>query len=217
MGDYTDGGDNPPGLFTGGEEEELVKGNTGSSGRVHLYRLCHESACIESSFPVQKLQKKFEMWAGHNNAKGMAFAQSDREDMTEILYPDMSSFYPEDEAWVLRNLTTKEYVRADAVALRPEYIRGPDIKYLGFGEVVAMRISWTSDGDLGLLMDGEEDVNRGSWAGHRFDITVLDEKEMVEDGWRDVSDETARRINELWMAEFDSHDWREEIQCMNAS
>ena len=58
----------------------------------------------------------------------------------DTVNPRFSQFYPEDVPWILRNLTTQEYVRSDAIALKPEHIHGPNIKFLGFGEVVLSRI-----------------------------------------------------------------------------
>jgi hypothetical protein len=49
-------------------------------------------------------------------------------------------FFPTNEPWILRNLTNKQFVRAEAIALKPEFIHGPDIDILGFGEVVLSRV-----------------------------------------------------------------------------
>jgi hypothetical protein len=48
------------------------------------------------------------------------------------LNPELSLFYPEDQPWILRNLTTHEYVRSQAIALKPEYIHGPNTDFIGF-------------------------------------------------------------------------------------
>ncbi|KAM5456777.1 hypothetical protein MaudCBS49596_001018 [Microsporum audouinii] len=53
-----------------------------------------------------------------------------------------SIFYPTNQEWVLRNLTTNEFVRPTAVALDKSYIRGPFIDVLGFGEVILSRTYW---------------------------------------------------------------------------
>ena len=80
-------------------------------------------------------------------------------------------FYPEDQSWILRNLTTQEYVRSEAIAIKLEYIHGPNIDVLGFGEVVWSRVCWSTETDCS--MDYADNLHRGLWAGHRFDITTL--------------------------------------------
>jgi hypothetical protein len=50
------------------------------------------------------------------------------------------TYYLQDQQWILRNLTTKQFVRSDAIALKSEFIHGPNINGLGFGGVVTSRI-----------------------------------------------------------------------------
>ena len=85
---------------------------------------------------------------------------------------DQSTYFPKDQPWILRNLTTKEFVRAEAIALKPEFIDGPEIKRVGFGEVVMSRICWSKPSSS-TGMDESIDIVRGVWAGHCFDITTL--------------------------------------------
>ena len=128
----------------------------------------------------------------------------------ELDHFKMSDFYPEDQPWILRNLTTQEYVRSEAIAIKPEYIHGPKIDGLGFGEVVLSRICWSTNADCGM----NTDIHRGVWAGHRFDITTLDRhKQGCLEGteWKDVSEEVANEIERIWREEF-GDDWRDLIQ-----
>jgi hypothetical protein len=104
-------------------------------------------------------------------------------------------FLPRNEPWILRNLTNKQFVRSEAIALKPEFIHGPDINVIGFGEVLLLRICWSSAPAVG--MEDPTNICRGVWAGHRFDITTLarHQKETGdEDDWVDVSDEVAEEI-----------------------
>ena len=99
-----------------------------------------------------------------------------------------SNFYPEYQPWILRNLTTQEYVRSEAIAIRPKYIHGPNIDFLGFGEVVVLRTCWSTS-EVGTVKSIPE-MHRGPWAGHRFDITTLDRHRLSTLGqlqWKDVS------------------------------
>ncbi len=125
---------------------------------------------------------------------------------------EMSNFYPEDQPWILRNLTTQEYVRSEAIAIKPEYIRGPNIEGLGFGEVVWSRICWSTDANC--AMECTDNIHRGVWAGHRFDIITLDgHKQGSLEGteWKDVSEEVANDLERIWSKEFGSN-WRDIIQ-----
>jgi hypothetical protein len=95
-----------------------------------------------------------------------------------------------DALWVLRNLTTREYVRC-----RPG--EGP-MEKRGFvdcedgrvkvrvDDVLLLRICWTKVGDW----DDQEGLGiyRGQWAGHCFDIVMWERLDGVE-GWRDCTGE----------------------------
>lgn len=118
-------------------------------------------------------------------------------------------FLPTNEPWVLRNLTKKQFVRAEAVALKPEFIHGPDIDVIGFGEVLLTRICWSSAPAVGI--EDPTNICRGVWAGHRFDITTLarHQKETGDEAdWADVSEEIAKEIATIWRSNFGA-DWRE--------
>ncbi|KAJ2996327.1 hypothetical protein NUW58_g999 [Xylaria curta] len=120
------------------------------------------------------------------------------------------TYFPTDQQWILRNLTTKQIVRSDAIALSPDYIRGPEIRFLGFGEVVMSRICWSTSPSVS--MTDTTNISRGVWAGHCFDITTLSrhEAETREEEWRDVSDEVVGEIASIWEGEFGA-DWRKII------
>lgn len=123
----------------------------------------------------------------------------------ELCRYDVSDFYPEDQPWILRNLTTREHVRSEAIAIKPEYIHGPNIDILGFGEVVLSRICWSTDESCGMTTD----ISRGIWAGHRFDITTVDKHRKGcsgQDNWKDVSEEVASEIEKIWRDQF-GDDW----------
>ncbi|MCJ1474866.1 hypothetical protein MMC13_003526 [Lambiella insularis] len=132
-------------------------------------------------------------------------------DFADMCKPRLSDFYPENQSWILRNLTTLEYIRSEAIALKPEYIRGPFIDYLGFGHVVLSRICWSSNS----LSSVEDDVStmRGIWAGHRFDITTVEKhKQSIRnyEEWEDISEEIAQEVARIWESVFGEH-WREKL------
>ena len=108
---------------------------------------------------------------------------------------------PADAPWVLRNLTTKEFVRclpkADSQGRRG-YIDHPDLKGFRVNDILTMRICWTRP----YRGDTPPHLNMcGQWAGHSFDIVALDEnRSALGDAWVDVTDaivEAARKHLEL--------------------
>ncbi|MCJ1478847.1 hypothetical protein MMC13_007531 [Lambiella insularis] len=123
----------------------------------------------------------------------------------------MLDFYAQDKAWILRNLTTHEYVRSEAIALSPKYIHGPHIEHLGFGGVVLSRICFSSDSS-GSRRPG---MTRGVWTGHRFDITTFERHEQSVQGdavWKDISEKVGKETLELWKNEYHGHCWPEILQ-----
>ncbi|KAI1291221.1 hypothetical protein F5Y03DRAFT_388580 [Xylaria venustula] len=93
------------------------------------------------------------------------------------IIPEASTYFPENQPWILRNLTTKEFVRPGPIAIKPEYIHGTHILVVSFGKVVMLRTCWSS---------------APSNAGHRFDITTLARHEG----------NVAKEISEAWHYEF---------------
>lgn len=120
-----------------------------------------------------------------------------------------SSFFPAGQAWILRNLTTKEFVTSGSIALDAKFICGPFIGGIGFGEVVMSRTCWSSSDCISMSYDGQ--IHRGVWAGHRFDITTRgrhDESTKDEEAeWKDVSEEVAAEIAAIWKSEYGAR-WR---------
>ncbi|KAI0856462.1 hypothetical protein F4860DRAFT_492783 [Xylaria cubensis] len=122
---------------------------------------------------------------------------------------DDETYFPTGQRWILRNLTTKQIVRSDAIALSPDHISGPNIKVFGFGEVLLSRICWSTNP---VMFPSSDTFTRGIWAGHRFDITTLSRHEVDTQGeeWTDVSDEVAREVASIWEGCY-GPDWREEL------
>ncbi|KAL7783655.1 hypothetical protein V8C37DRAFT_414658 [Trichoderma ceciliae] len=216
-------GDHPPGLFSADEEARLageklaVPANfegSGEEGRSDPYTLHTFTHPLVSD-------KRLEVKLAQRSSS--AFLRSEKRCIGEDhrllelkkdeLLVDESRYFPTDQPWILRNLTTKEFVRSEDIALKPEFIRGPKIDVLGFGEVVLSRILWTTPSSDST---GDETIStRGVWAGHRFDITTLarhrEDTRVVE--WKDVSEDVATDIARIWESEY-GPDWRE-TACQN--
>jgi hypothetical protein len=198
VGDYVEAGDHPPGLFTEDERSELQQ--LLDEGRpITLLDYVHEYTEINVSLPTTLLRQLL--------SKGYyRMPDSGGSEIIETVHPEFSQFYPEDVPWILRNLTTREYVRSDAIAMKPEHIHGPNIDFLGFGEVVLSRICWSSDPSVNMAYNGN--IHRGVWAGHCFDITTRARHEQdVKEEWKDVSEEVAKEIASIWESEYGG-DWR---------
>ncbi|KAI1659844.1 hypothetical protein F4813DRAFT_326381 [Daldinia decipiens] len=144
---------------------------------------------------------------GFNTAKKHDFNTATKHDLKNF---EEHCFYPRDQPWILRNLTTKEFIRSEAVALKLEFIQGPRIKGIGFAHVILSRICWSSvsNDDIG----DPTKFTRGVWAGHRFDITQLSRHIETTRGetWIDISSEVMDDMSRIWERKY-GPDWRERI------
>jgi hypothetical protein len=200
-------GDNPPGLFTKKQEEKFARNRR---REVLPWNLNHfiddyndnEEIDVDDILPDILTKPLLESKDVHQ------MLPADMLQVYRTVLPRTANFYRNDERWILRNLTTKEFVRADAIALKPEFINGPEIEHLGFGEVVLSRICWSHIADNKFPQD--PNIHRGSWAGHKFDITTVarHQSESREHEWTDVSDEVFEHISRIWKKKF-GDDWKD--------
>ncbi|KAF2270755.1 hypothetical protein CC78DRAFT_528480 [Lojkania enalia] len=130
-----------------------------------------------------------------------------RSFMSQTMIPAQAScFYPRDQPWMLRNLTTKEFVRADAIAAdRHANFEGPFITG-GYclGDIVLVRTGWNSIKSVGFPdYEKNHNVHRGVWAGHAFDITTIARHEETTRGqiWSDVSAEVVAEMDAIFEGE----------------
>lgn len=220
VGDYIEAGDHPPGLFT--EDEERSMKNKESELRQQL--LEEEDMLVDEERPITLIDWTYvyasicvkfpatlftQLLSKNYYKQYCRMSYSDRSEVEKTVNPEFSQFYPKDQPWILRNLTTREYVRSDAIALRPEYIHGPNIDVIGFGEVVLSRICWSSDPSVSISgRKYNSNIHRGIWAGHCFDITTrAQHEERVNEEWEDVSEEVAKEIANIWESEY-GDGWR---------
>lgn len=130
------------------------------------------------------------------------------KDIFRITAPKPSSFFPADRKWILRDLTTHEFVRSDAIALKPEYVSGPFIRGIGFGEVILARTCWSTNSDVAF--DCNVQIHQGAWAGHMLDIVSAETISSDIGTWKDISGEVAEEIAEIWKSKY-GDDWRNEV------
>ncbi|OBT65319.1 hypothetical protein VE03_04574 [Pseudogymnoascus sp. 23342-1-I1] len=216
VGDYTKPGDYPPGLFSPEEEKNLTNKQFqyyDGVGEQHLTPLTLYHLTESSDFEMVEAKdistQSTRLLGGcmmrcKNSPTDSRIVRSKSK---EITHDNDSAFLPRDQAWILRNLTTKEFVTAIGIALDAKYIDGPFISCIGFGEVVMSRICWSSDPSISMTYTGE--IWRGVWAGHRFDITTVSrhEESTKNEKWMDVSKEVAAEIAAIWESEYGA-DWR---------
>lgn len=91
--------------------------------------------------------------------------------------------------WTLRNTTIKRFVlgwKLNAAFHPGKRSAGLDLPYPGFGEALLSQISW-SESEASSL-----DLNRGDWAGHRFEI-VTDEEHLLDTEYRLALDRGERK------------------------
>lgn len=221
VGDAVDAGDYPPGLFSAEEVDEL----NGMTVDIqydddNLDRILHPAVpfCL-ASFSMPSIYRMGDKDENPETEALRIFFECREQDhhndpafkavFSEALVTQ-KTYYPQDEPWILRNLTTSEFVRSEAIALKPEYIHGPNIHALGFGEVIIARTCWSTYSTM-TISDALH-VHRGVWAGHRFDITTLARHRDETKGakWTDVSGEVANEIAAIWESEYGA-DWRETV------
>ena len=102
-----------------------------------------------------------------------------------------------DATWVLRNLTTKEYVHCrpgSGPKERLGYVDHPDAAQLRVDDVLLLRIFWIQLLPWEYRYPAEPGLRRGAWAGHRFDIVPLNQAGVlaVGGGWKDSTDEVVK-------------------------
>lgn len=89
------------------------------------------------------------------------------------------------EAWALRNLTTKEYIRCRfEIDTQRAFVETESLR-VSLEDVLLLRFCWTLNDKPYYL------VERGSWAGHAFDIVLAEEEmpAMKQEGWEDITED----------------------------
>lgn len=222
VGEDVKPGDFPPGLFSAEEANDLcqktidIHYDDGYPNGIAYMDPAVPFTLHHFTFPtVSDIEERVDLQSESSGIQFQCSARSIYEDaafrlMSSEMLITESTYLPRDHPWILRNLTTKEYVRSEAIALRPEFIRGPDIAVIGFGEVVLSRICWSTSDSINT--SDTSNISRGVWAGHRFDITTVARHRNESKGadWSDVSHEVASEIAGIWENEY-GPDWREII------
>ena len=104
---------------------------------------------------------------------------------------DNRPFFRHSLGWTLRNLSTRQYVRDDAINIDAR-------RSITLGQALAFRCGWSQDNSTSTLVEG---LNEGRWAGDRFDIVLHDKDAEWAKEWEDISLEVAQDIKKAYIAE----------------
>lgn len=195
VGEDVEPGDYPPGLFSASELGELVMI---LDQPLNLYHMALPGSCdMETENNIRYESSRIYLGC-YSRIKH--FHRAFFEACPVIVVSDESRYFPKHLPWILRNLTTKEFVRSEAIP-PPEPGSSPKESVLGcdgFGKIVMSRILWSTSPSTAL--NDRSNVLRGVWAGHCFDITTMTrhEEETGGEAWMDVTDEVAKEIAEVW-------------------
>ena len=110
------------------------------------------------------------------------------------------------EQWVLRNLSTHEFVRCRPPAAdKAAHVDHADAEWIRVDDVLLMHIYWTKLDDWRheqIANQGLEAWERGAWAGHSFEIVALPWGQKIavlgeeeEEDWRDITVEMVERAH----------------------
>ncbi|PNP51173.1 hypothetical protein THARTR1_08235 [Trichoderma harzianum] len=204
VGDDVETGDYPPGLFSEEELDELPE-TVDIPYNYEVPDITWEEdvpmTLHHFTLPLFARKEKFlnlselstDIYTACRDRNKFRYDPALKSTYRDILTEE-ATYYPQDRPWILRNLITKEFVRSEAIALKPEFIHGPFIDGFGFGQVIISRICWSTDPCTSI--NCELPIHRGVWAGHAFDVTTLatHRAETMETEWRDVSEEVANEI-----------------------
>ncbi len=160
-------------------------------GQVCTARKINRAALRYFTSPGEDVEQEWRAAFNSHAANQTNIPKTRLAQMSEDLHSVSSTLgsSPADAPWILRNLTTKEFVRclprADSQGRRG-YVDHPECKGLRLNELLTMRICWSQPYRWGSIPQ----LNMyGEWGGHSFDIVALDEnRSKLGEAWVDVTD-----------------------------
>ena len=117
----------------------------------------------------------------------------------KVFAKDFPKLSPKRHGWVLRNLDKKEYVRicASSEHKGEHVVDDSNAQWLRLDDVLIMRICWTWTGSHRVDFEPSMDLHRGKWAGHRFDVVMLEDSLAATGGWKDITEEIVSEARKL--------------------
>jgi len=72
--------------------------------------------------------------------------------------------------------------------------------YPGLGNALLANIGWSDDSSTSMRCGYGCDPTRGSWAGDRIDVRLMDDimEDMTQEGWKDISRQEAAKLHSIW-------------------
>lgn len=184
LGDYAQDDDLPPGVLS--PEDELCLYEAETSLREFS----------EESLPKLDEGRRSALRAGNwEFLTGLSWVERAQYDAI-VRIANFRGCDSELRESLLCNLTKREYVRQEAAEAHGQ---------AGLGEFLLARICWSSDPSASMSYEGE--IHRGVWAGDEFEVTTFDRLRGGSEGWKDVSDEMSREMEDMWESEY-GEDWR---------
>ena len=114
----------------------------------------HFWRCVAGWHGYTALGKESDLITTMAILEAQRFPEPERSQALSLLRPKRENFYPSGKKWVLRNLTTREFVRGESVHVYAKGIDGSSFGVVGFGEVVLVRICWSSYSSTSLGYNG---------------------------------------------------------------
>lgn len=110
-------------------------------------------------------------------------------------------FHDDDPSqWVLRDITAREFVRADGLIAAfhdsddfeiQRNRNGPHFGFPDLGDAALRRICYSTDTSTAPCAG----INRGVWAGHRLDICTMKRHHLLSDTeWKDVTEDVIEEL-----------------------
>lgn len=173
--------------------------NARTSDPVDLYKIAflRYTNTKAHDFPPPRSVRLLQDLARHETCK---MPRSVLSKIAKFTNEHLSNYYPDDQKWVLRNLTTQEFIRSEVLAGNSEQ-NGPFFEDIGFEHIIMSKIFW-SESWRSATINGK-DVNEGIWAGHCLEITTLDHhtNSLLSDvPWKDISEDSVEEIIRLCRA-----------------
>ncbi|TCD61063.1 hypothetical protein EIP91_009066 [Steccherinum ochraceum] len=214
IGDYCFPEHVPEGIFTPAELELLnelhptwLATEALDDIMEHSFDEC-DSLCVLDSVQFQQKQAKY--LANLSSAEEECF----RELKAAVGGPEYTSsdlVASEEHPWVLCNLTTAEYVRAEVIWRvlaegEDEELQNIDSRYgpiceggAALASAIAARFCWGSCDPGYDMLSAWRKLTSGTWAGHRFEVVPFASMRQLESGkqWEDVGEEVAEEIKAL--------------------
>ena len=178
-------------LMEGLDEDELDEEDGYRSGPLSLNKLMRARGDeVDGHFNIPMA------WRTLFFRPSCSLPESQRHEALRLIDEDRRNdlFAPNDD-WTLRNISAKKFVlgRKLNAAFHPrQRSTGLDLPYPGFAEALLSQISWSKSKSSSM------DVNKGDWAGQRFEILTDADHRLASDArWTDESEKTISILAEV--------------------